>query len=149
MTWWLLLTLGVVLMTLEIGVGGFILVWFGLGAVAAGLITFLVPGLNLGIQLLLSVLMGAVLLYLFRERFTGSGEEASRMHTFEANDGQLVFDPNRGGQAQVFCNGTHWQIANPESLSDTAAAGDWVKVSAFHNNQAYILSEAGEQRSVH
>lgn len=145
MTWWLLLTLGVVLMTLEIAFGGFILVWFGLGAVAAGLITFLVPGLNLGIQLLLSVLMGAVLLYLFRERFAGSGgEEASRMHTFEANEGQLVLDPTGHAQAQVFCNGTHWHIANPEALPTTLKSGDWVKVSGFHNNKAYILAPDAE-----
>lgn len=136
--WWLLLTAGVVLMALEIGFGGFIFVWFGLGAVLAAGITFLMPGLNLGIQLLLSVLLGAVLLYFFRDRFTSTGGDASRMHTFEANDGQLVLGSGSNARPQVFCNGTHWPIANPEALPEGAEGGEWVKVESFQNNRAVL-----------
>lgn len=143
LAWWLVLTAGVSLMVLEIGVGGFIFVWFGLGAVLTAGITFLLPGLNLGVQLLLTVLLGAVLLYFFRERFTDTGGEAARMHTFEANDGQLVLGSGDNARPQVFCNGTHWAIANPEVLPDSCQGGEWVKVVAFRNNQA-VLKAADE-----
>lgn len=136
--WWLLVTAGIALVIAEVFIGAFIVMWFGLGAVVAGLLTFFVPGLNAGIQLLLTALLGAVLLYFFRDRCI-AGENASQesLHTFSRTTGEI--HKAETGAMTVFANGTFWQIGNPEDIpEEKRKPGSTIRVAEFRNNKAYV-----------
>jgi len=138
MSWWLLVTLGIALVIAEVFIGAFIVLWFGFGAVVAGLVTLLIPDLNAGIQLLLTALIGAVLLYFFRDRCI-AGENASQetLHTFSRTTGELHMTET--GVLTVFANGTYWQIGNPEEIDQQhRVPGLTVQIKEFRNNKAYV-----------
>ncbi|MAK61620.1 MAG: hypothetical protein CMK09_11620, partial [Ponticaulis sp.] len=63
LSWWALVSLGVALMIAELFIGAFIVLWFGIGAVATGLLGLVVDDMNLGVQILLASLIGVVLMY--------------------------------------------------------------------------------------
>ncbi|HMU89274.1 MAG TPA: NfeD family protein [Pseudomonadales bacterium] len=50
--YWHWLTLGLLLAGLEIFIPSFTVIWFGLGAILVGLLTWLLPGLSITLQLL-------------------------------------------------------------------------------------------------
>lgn len=138
MSWWLLVTLGIALVIAEVFIGAFIVLWFGFGAVIAGLLTLLIPDLNAGIQLLLAALIGAVLLYFFRDRCI-AGENASQeaLHTFSRTTGELHVTET--GVLTVFANGTFWQIGNPDDIDPQhRTPGTVLEIREFRNNKAYV-----------
>ena len=61
-TWgtWSWMSLGVILMILELLVPGTFLIWFGLGAVLTGLSVFIFSGLSVSAQLLIFVIMSLI-----------------------------------------------------------------------------------------
>lgn len=137
-SWWLLVTLGVVLVIAEVFIGAFVVLWFGVGAIAAGLLTLAVPDLNAGIQLLITALIGAVLLYFFRDRcVAGNNASAEELHTFSSTTGELRVSDQ--GAVTVFANGTFWQVANPEVLDEAHRVnGARVQIAEFRNNRAWL-----------
>lgn len=60
LAYWHWLVLGMILMGLEIFVPTFTILWFGIGAVAVGLVLLAVPGLGLALQILLWVVLSAL-----------------------------------------------------------------------------------------
>lgn len=144
LAWWLLVVAGVGLMIGELFIGAFIVLWFGIGAVVAGLLTLAVPEMNLGVQVLLTSVIGVVLMYAFRRRYVAK-ENAAKEHlsTFSATQGRLHVSDS--GQLSVFANGTYWQIANPEVLGDRSRNdGETVTIQTFTNNRA-VLGEVDSQ----
>lgn len=139
--WWVLVTLGIILVIAELFIGAFVVLWFGIGAILAGFLTLLIPNLNLGLQLLFSVLVGGVLMLTLRKRYTTSGNaQPESMHTFSATQGRLHI--SNSGAVSVFANGTFWSIQNlhciqPEELIE----GSMVSIAEFKNNQAVLVEE--------
>jgi len=60
MQWWIWLVFGVALILLELLLPTFFILWFGIGAVLVSVIAFLVPSLQLDMQVLLWVLFSCV-----------------------------------------------------------------------------------------
>jgi membrane protein implicated in regulation of membrane protease activity len=88
--WWIWISAGVLLVTAEAFLGSFVILWFGFGAVLSGLLTLLMPELHLGVQLLIAVLSGAVLMFLFRDRWVARGNaETDTLYTFSGGPGEL------------------------------------------------------------
>jgi len=112
MTWWLWTLAGLGLLGLEVLTpGGFFVLFFGLGALAVGVLV----GLGLGgppwLQLLLFSVLSTVMLVLFRRRMLES------MRTPEGEVGGLVGDvavllddlpPGAVGKAEL--RGTAWSV---------------------------------------
>ncbi|WP_141737060.1 NfeD family protein [Marinobacter sp. X15-166B] len=138
LSWWLLVSLGVALVIAEMFIGTFVVLWFGIGAILTGLLTLMMPDLNLGLQLLLSTLVGAVLMFLLRSRYLTPGNaESDAMHTFTATEGRLHLGSN--GTYSVFANGTYWGIQNIDAIDPEARVeGATVSITAFVNNQAVL-----------
>lgn len=51
--WWIWLVLGFGLILLELVLPTFFIIWFGIGAIAVGIIAGLVPGLSLASELVI------------------------------------------------------------------------------------------------
>ncbi|HKM27275.1 MAG TPA: NfeD family protein [Thiopseudomonas sp.] len=144
--WWVLVTLGIILVIAELFIGAFVVLWFGIGAILAGFLTLLIPNLNVGLQLLFSVLVGGMLMLTLRKRYTTSGNaQPEAMHTFSATQGRLHISSS--GAVSVFANGTFWSIHNLHSLQpEQQIEGALVSIVDFKNNQAVLAQESSEAR---
>ena len=139
--WWVLVTLGIILVIAELFIGAFVVLWFGIGAILAGFLTLFIPNINIGIQLLLSVLVGGVLMLTLRKRYTTSGNaQPEAMHTFSASQGRLHI--SNSGAVSVFANGTFWSIQNLHNIEpEELFAGNMVSIAEFKNNQAILVEK--------
>ena len=139
--WWVLLSLGLALVIAELFIGAFVVLWFGIGAIVTGLLTLLVPDINVGLQLLLSSLIGGVLMFALRSRYLPCrNAEPELMHTFTATQGRLHISSN--GAVSVFANGTYWSIDNINSLKPTEQVeGATVSIAEFRNNKAVLVED--------
>lgn len=139
--WWVLVTLGIILVIAELFIGAFVVLWFGIGAILAGFLTLFIPNINIGIQLLLSVLVGGVLMLTLRKRYTTSGNaQPEAMHTFSASQGRLHI--SNSGAVSVFANGTFWSIQNLHKIQpEELIAGNMVSIAEFKNNQAILVEK--------
>ncbi len=139
LTWWVLVSLGIALVIAELFIGTFVVLWFGIGAILAGMLTLLMPEMNLGLQLLLSTLIGGVLMFVLRSRYiTPSNAEPETMHTFSATEGRVHLGSN--GAISVFANGTYWGIQNINALKPEARVeGATVSIAEFVNNKAVLV----------
>jgi len=137
-TWWALVAIGVALIIAELFIGAFIVMWFGAGAIVTGLMTLAAPDMNLGIQVLLSALIGAVLMYFFRDRYvTKENAKEEVLQTFAATTGELRVDGN--GRLSIFANGTFWRVGNPDDVPEAERIeGRAIKVVEFRNNMAFV-----------
>lgn len=112
--WWIWISAGVLLVTAEAFLGSFVILWFGFGAVLSGLLTLLMPELHLGVQLLIAVLSGAVLMFLFRDRWVARGNaETDTLYTFSG----------RAGRAESQCFGRNARVGPRDLLDDRQPAG--------------------------
>lgn len=141
--WWVLVSMGVALLIAELFIGAFIVMWFGIGAVITGVLTLLVPGMNVGLQILLSTLIGGALMFALRSRYlTLTNAKPEQMHTFSATEGRIHV--NSKGSFSVSANGTYWAIENISSLApEKRTDGATVSIAKFENNKA-ILVEFGD-----
>lgn len=137
--WWVLVSLGIALVIAELFIGAFITLWFGIGAIVTGMLTLLVPDINVGLQLLLSTLIGGVLMFALRSRYlTARNAEPEHMHTFSAAQGRLHISST--GAVSVFANGTYWSIENINSIQSAEQVdGTTVSIAEFRNNKAVLV----------
>lgn len=134
--WWLI-SLGLVLIGLEIFLGLFILLWFGIGLVVVGLLGFFVDFGYGEIQLIFATAIGLVLLFAFRRKVvTGTNAQVEQLATYQAGEMGVLSLVNN--QWMIFYHGTHWLVANP---NDQLQSGQRVKVSEIKNNQVWIDAE--------
>lgn len=138
--WWLLVAIGVLLITAEIFIGAFVVLWFGIGAVLVGLLTLFVPELHAGLQILFAVQAGVVLLYFFRDHCVAkdNGEKES-LYTFTGGPG--VLRAGDDGHLSVSARGTYWAIANIEVIPEAKRLdGTNVEIDRFENNRAVLAA---------
>ena len=108
--------MGLVIMAMELFMPGFILVFFGLGAVLTGLLLFFLP-LGINAQLVLFTLMSLVLLASFRKmaqgyftgRVTNQNPTGAAMEVFSGETAVVTEDiiPN-SPRGKVEFHGTSW-----------------------------------------
>lgn len=141
--WWVVLSFGIALLISELFISAFVVMWFGIGAIAVGLVSFVFPGINSGIQILFSVIIGIVLMYSLRGRYLPkSNAEPDDLYTFKATTGKLKVV---GDRVSVLANGTFWTIDNIESLdSGGIIDGATVKISGFVDNRATLIIETNQ-----
>ena len=139
--WWVLVSLGVALVIAELFIGAFVIMWFGIGAILTGLLTLLLPEMNVGLQTLLSALIGGVLMFALRRCYiTPRNAQPEIMHTFSATQGRLHISSE--GAVSVFANGTFWSIQNISSLKpEQQVEGAMVSIVEFRNNQAVLATD--------
>src|SRR3712207_1028683 len=142
---WVLWTiLGIVLVIAEIFTPGFVLLWFGAGALAAALASFL--GLGLAAQflvfILLSTLLTALSRTIFVNYFARPGEEGAGLRSgADALPGQVgtVVTSSSGamqeGAVKVF--GSVW-TAYPAEGEGPLEAGDRVVVERLRGASIYV-----------
>lgn len=141
---WILWTvLGVVLIIAEVFTPGFVLLWFGVGALAAALASFL--GLGLAGQFLifiaLSVTLTALSRTIFANYFTRRDEPAGLKTGAAALPGKVgtVVTSSRGalneGAVKVF--GSTW-TAYPAEGEPPLEAGDRVVVERLQGASIYV-----------
>ena len=142
---WILWTvLGIVLIIAEIFTPGFVLLWFGVGALAAALASFL--GLGLAAQVVVFILLSSLLTALSRtifvNYFTRPGEAGGGLRSgADALPGQVgtVVTSSSGamqeGAVKVF--GSTW-TAYPAEGEEPLEAGDRVVVERLRGASIYV-----------
>ena len=144
LTWILWTILGVLLIIAEIFTPGFVLLWFGVGALAAALAAFL--GAGLAAQFLLFIAVSTALTALSRtifiNYFAGGREEEGGFKSGAAGlPGQVgtVVTSSQGalneGAVKVF--GSVW-TAYPAEGEDPLEAGDRVVVERLQGASIYV-----------
>ena len=142
-TWILWTILGVVLVIAEVFTPGFVLLWFGVGALAAALAAFL--GVGLAAQFILFIVISAALTALSRtifvNYFTRGGEHDGLKSGAAGLPGQVgtVVTSSRGaldeGAVKVF--GSVW-TAYPAEGEPPLEAGDRVVVERLQGASIYV-----------
>ena len=142
-TWILWTILGVVLVIAEVFTPGFVLLWFGVGALAAALAAFL--GAGLAAQFILFILVSAALTALSRtifvNYFAGRDEADGLKSGTERLPGQVgtVVSSSQGalneGAVKVF--GSVW-TAYPAEGEPPLEAGDRVVVERLQGASIYV-----------
>ena len=143
-TWILWTILGVILIVAEVFTPGFVLLWFGVGALAAAFGALLGVGLPLQflIFLVVSVALTAASRTIFVRYFTrGDDEEGAMKFGAEALPGKVgtVVTSSRGalreGAVKVF--GSTW-TAYPAEGEPPLEAGDRVVVESLRGASIYV-----------
>ncbi|MFM2485156.1 NfeD family protein [Celerinatantimonas yamalensis] len=140
--WWLLVVIGVLLMISEVLITAFVFLWFGIGFVVAGIVTYFIPSLNWGVQLLIAALVGCITLFIGRRYCTQSDNaEKVTLYTFDGGVGQLVIRDDHGtSMVSVLCHGTYWSVANPQVMVEfpQLVNGSSVRVKQVIDNKVEI-----------
>lgn len=140
--WWILVVFGVILVTSELLVTAFVLMWFGFGFVISGVVSYFTPSLNWGIQVLIAAVIGGISLYFGRRYCVPSDNEVNpQIYTFEGGLGELVIREDHGHRlVSVRCRGTYWSVANPQILNEhpDLVHGSGVSVEKIIDNKAVI-----------
>ncbi|HEY9017529.1 NfeD family protein [Thiomicrospira sp.] len=135
---WMLISVGLILIGVEIFIGLYILLWFGLGLVFVGLMSFFVDFGHGEIQLIFAFAIGTVLLFALRQKLIApQNAQTESLSTYEAGETGVLSQHN--GQWMVFYHGTHWLVANP---NDDLTPGQKIKVTQIKSNQAWIETES-------
>jgi membrane protein implicated in regulation of membrane protease activity len=139
---WAWLTIGLVLVIGEVLATYFVLIWFGVAALAVGLLGWLMPGLDLVGQVVAFGVLSALLLVPAR-RLRGHWQRGGR--ATQINDraaqqvGRIVTlqEPIAGGHGRVFIGDTLWHVEGPD-----LPAGARIHVVSFLD--ATLLVEPAE-----
>ena len=141
---WILWTvLGVILVIAEVFTAGFVLLWFGVGALAAALAGFLGAGLATQFIVFIAVSTGLTALSrtIFVNYFAGRDEESGLKSGAEALPGKVgtVVGSSQGaineGAVKVF--GSIW-TAYPAEGEPPLEAGDRVVVESLRGASIYV-----------
>jgi membrane protein implicated in regulation of membrane protease activity len=143
LTWVLWTILGVLLIIAEIFTPGFVLLWFGIGALAAALASIL--GVGLGLQFLvflaISVALTALSRTIFVNYFSKDDDPSARKFGADSMPGQVgtVVTSSRGamqeGAVKVF--GSVW-TAYPAEGEEPLEAGERVVIERLQGASIYV-----------
>jgi membrane protein implicated in regulation of membrane protease activity len=131
---WILISVGLLFIGIEIAFGVFILFWFGLGLITVGLLGFFVNFEQGEFQLIFAFAIGIVLLFGFRKRIISKrNAEPETLYTYQTGDTGIV--KHYQDQWMIDYHGTHWRIANP---TDQLESGKAYPVKEIRNNQVWL-----------
>lgn len=131
---WILISLGVVLIGMEVFLGVFVLLWFGLGFVIVGMLGFFTDFVYGEYQLIFAFAIGIALLAAFRRRVMERFPAAEQvLSTYQAGEYGKV--SMHEGQWMIFYKGTHWVIANPQP---GLVEGENALVAKIESNRVWL-----------
>lgn len=136
---WIMLTIGVVLLGIELMIASFVVIFIAIAFLIVGLAGFFVAWPSGEIQLLVTIVLSAVLTLTLRKTFMkGMSKEDLPLETMESGDfGEIV---EHDGDFRVEYKGTTWAIRVVDDSE--LKVGDEVVVEKLHNNMAYIKKPA-------
>lgn len=138
--YWALMAAGGLLAILELFIGSFVILWFGVGMFAVGILTLTGLADNAGLQLLLSGVLGGGLLIGFRDSCAGKGNGApDEQTTFQTGTGKVIASTDR--TLAVHINGTFWRLKNPKALPKHFTQELTVEVIRFEGTKAVIAEQ--------
>lgn len=124
--YWHWLTLGAILLALEIIVPGAIVMWFGFGAMVTGLVLLLVPSLSVAAQLILFVVLSVISLIAWRKspwykEETTPSDTPGLNDRLNSNIGKVytLSTPIINGRGTVEVDGTIWQVQGADAPTGT------------------------------
>ncbi len=132
---WIMLSIGFALLGIELLIGSFVVMFFGIAFILVGAAGFFMSWPSGEIQLLVTILLGALLTFVLRGLLMkGMQKEDLPLETMQTGDhGEMV---DHAGELRVMYKGTTWTVKN---LQDTELqAGDDVVVESLKNNVAYV-----------
>ncbi|WP_068313288.1 NfeD family protein [Polycladidibacter hongkongensis] len=137
---WLWLSIGLVLMVLELAAPGAFLIWFGLAAVIVGLVvaTSLIS-IGWQMQLLLFALLALVLVVVGRRFFSGAKADDAKQSTVNDPSQRFVgtvvklHEPIEHGRGRVQIGDSVWRVQGPD-----LASGCEVKVVAVEGTTLQV-----------
>ncbi len=119
---WVWLIVGIALIGLEIIVPGFVIMFFGLAAVAVGVLCWFFPAMPETIQLLLFSILSFLMVWIMRKMFkktfsgkNGAPEEVDDVFTGQHATVARAIEP--GAPGKVTFNGTDWQAQSDQALA--------------------------------
>lgn len=136
---WMWFAIGAVLLMIELFIGSFVVLCFGLGALAYSGVLFFLPQLSAGsfpIGLVIVSLSSLAAVIMARKQILKSQSQPIDLG-FEHLQGQFVIHE---GEASVFVQGSFWRIANEKEIAYlNLRDGDKVWVKQVENNQVDII----------
>jgi len=132
---WIMLTIGVALLGVELLLGSFIVLFFGIAFIAVGVSGFFFEWSSGELQLLTTMLLGGLLSFVMRGFvMQGTSKEDLPLETMQGGDsGEIVAD---GGSLRVMYKGTTWKFKTLDGSE--VFAGEEVLVEHLKNNVAHI-----------
>lgn len=132
---WIMLAIGIVLLGIELLVGTFVILFFGLAAILVGGLGFFMEWSAGEYQVLFVFVLGGILTFILRPFFTREmGKEDLPLETMEAGDTGTIVE--NAGELRLFYKGTTWAFKN--SGETAINNGDEVVVEKLHNNVAIV-----------
>lgn len=132
---WIMLSLGVILLGLELLLGSFVIIFIGIAFIAIGGIGFFYEWPSGEVQILSTIVLSALLMMTLRKTFLrGMSPEDLPLETMQAGDSGYISEHN--GELRVNYKGTTWTIKN--TGDDVLQDGDEVVVEQLNNNVAYV-----------
>ena len=132
---WIMLTIGVVLLGLELLSGAFVILFFGMAFLVVGYSGFVMNWPAGEYQILAVAVLGGILTYLLRGYFMrGMSKEDLPLETMQVGESGKIVD--HGGQQRLLYKGTTWAFKN--TGDDVVVTGDEVMVVELKNNVALV-----------
>lgn len=124
--YWHWLTLGAILLALEIVVPGAIIMWFGFGAIITGLVLLLVPSFSLAAQLILFAVLSIISLLVWRKtpwykEETTPSDMPGLNNRLNVHLGKIysLTTPIINGRGTIEVDGTIWQVQGTDLPAGT------------------------------
>ena len=149
--YWHWLVLGIALMVLEIFLASFVVLWFGIGALAVGLCQWLVPELpfaaQLSIWLVASTAMAVIWFRYFKPRMVDHTRAGIAREASIGEVGQVIKAPQDGGRGIVrfsvpLLGSDEWEFICTEPV----ALRERVAIREFSGNTLVVV-RAGDSRA--
>ena len=132
---WIMLAIGIVLLGIELLIGTFVVLFFGIAFVVIGFVGFFLAWPSGELQILVAMLLSGLLVFLLRPLMVkGLQKEDLPLETMQVGDlGEIV---SHGGELRLMYKGTTWAFKTQDQA--TVSAGEEVMVEKLHNNVAII-----------
>ncbi|VAW47684.1 hypothetical protein MNBD_GAMMA04-640 [hydrothermal vent metagenome] len=132
---WLMITIGLFLLVLELLTGAFVVLFFGIAFVIVGVSGFFIEWTAGGFQVLTAMVLGGILTFSLRRLFIKSmNQEELPLETMQVGElGRIV---EQGGELRLQYKGTTWSFKNIGEAD--VVVGDDAMVESLKNNVAYI-----------
>ena len=132
---WIMLTIGVVLLGLELLSVTFVIMFFGMAFIVIGFSGFAVDWQAGEYQVLAVAVLGGIMTYALRGYFMkGMSKEDLPLETMQVGEPGTIVD--HGGEQRLLYKGTTWAFKN--AGDDAVATGDEVMVVELKNNVALV-----------
>jgi membrane protein implicated in regulation of membrane protease activity len=143
MTWWIWMAVGLVLAAMEVVTpGGLVLVFFGAGAVVAGLLALTGLAPSLGLQLLVFAVISVVSLLLLRKPIQARLQPRARTQEVDALPGETARTEGPiapGAYGRVELRGTTWTARNVGARP--LVAGERCRVATVQGLELHVTSQ--------